>query len=109
MSAAAAFFATNGVRIQEAMTDNAMAYTRSVAFAEALHSLGIRHVLIPPYRPRANGKVERFNRTLLEEWAYARLFRSNRQRLRALPRWLDFYNRHRSHTALGGRPPAARL
>ncbi|MGH2649989.1 MAG: integrase core domain-containing protein, partial [Actinomycetota bacterium] len=59
--------------------------------------------------PRANGKVERFNRTMLEEWAYVRLYTSNTERLRALGRWVAFYNHRRPHTALGGRPPVTRL
>jgi transposase InsO family protein len=99
----------HGVKVQAVMTDNALCYRRSVAFLEAMADLGIFHVPIPPYHPRANGKVERFNRTLAQEWAYIRLYRSNRARLAALPRWLDFYNSRRSHTALGGRPPLTRL
>jgi len=106
---AAGFFAEHGVRIERVMTDNAMNYVRSDAFKEAMSARRITHVRIPPYRPRANGKVERFNRTLAEEWAYRRLYRSNPERLRALGRWIDFYNRRRSHTALGGRPPISRL
>jgi transposase InsO family protein len=109
LSRAAGFFAEHGVRIEQVMTDNALNYVRSEAFGEAMGVLGITHVRIPPYRPRANGKVERFNRTLSEEWAYRRLYRSNPERLRALDRWIDFYNRRRSHTALGGRPPISRL
>jgi transposase InsO family protein len=109
LASAAAFFASHGVRVQAVMTDNAMCYRRSVAFLEAMAELGIRHVPIPPYHPRANGKVERFNRTLAQEWAYIRLYRSNQARLAALPGWVDFYNRRRSHTALGGRPPITRL
>ena len=106
---AAGFFAEHGVRIEQVMTDNALNYVRSDAFAETMAALQITHVRIPPYRPRANGKVERFNRTLAEEWAYRRLYRSNPERLRALDRWVDFYNHRRSHTALGGRPPISRL
>ena len=106
---AGAYFAELGVRVDRVMTDNHPSYTYSRAVREALAALGARHLLTPKYRPQANGKVERFNRTLLTEWAYARLYRSNAERLRTLPRWLDFYNRQRPHTALGGRPPASRL
>jgi transposase InsO family protein len=109
LARAAGFYAEQGVRIEQVMTDNALNYVRSEAFGQAMAVLGITHVRIPPYRPRANGKVERFNRTLAEEWAYRRLYRSNPERLRALDRWVDFYNRRRSHTALGGRPPISRL
>lgn len=109
LARACAFFAEEGVKVQAVMTDNAMNYRRSRAFLEAMEALGIAHVPIPPYHPRANGKVERFNRTLLEEWAYVRLYTSNSERLRVLPRWLNFYNRRRPHTALGGKPPASRL
>jgi transposase InsO family protein len=76
---------------------------------QRLETLGLRHVLIPRYRPQANRKVERFNRTLLSEWAYRRLYGSNQARLAALPRWLEFCNLRRPHTALGGNPPASRL
>jgi transposase InsO family protein len=109
LARAAASYAESGVKVHAVMTDNALNYRRSVAFAETMAALGISHVSIPPYHPRANGKVERFNRTMVEEWAYVRLYTSNTQRLRALERWLDFYNRRRPHTALGGRPPVTRL
>lgn len=78
---AAAWFERLGVRIERVMTDNALNYIRSEAFAEQMAALQITHVRIPPYRPRANGKVERFNRTLAKEWAYRRLYRSNAERL----------------------------
>jgi transposase InsO family protein len=74
-----------------------------------LTAVGARHVLIRPYRPQTNGKAERFNRTALEEWAYARLYRSNEARAIALSRWLETYNRTRPHTALGGLPPVSRM
>lgn len=109
LASTSAFFAEYGVRIGQVMTDNALNYVRSDAFGTTMAALGLTHVRIPPYRPRANGKVERFNRTLAEEWAYRRLYRSNPERLRALGRWVDFYNHRRSHTALGGRPPISRL
>src|SRR5215217_4607796 len=68
-----------------------------------------RHQRTGPYRPRINGKVERFLRTLLEEWAYVRLYSSNGARLATLRRWVHRYNLRRPHTALGGKPPASRL
>jgi transposase InsO family protein len=109
LARAAGFYAEHGVRIHQVMTDNAKNYVRSRAFLAALDDIGATHQPIPPYQPRSNGKVERFNRTLAEEWAYVRLYTSNRQRLAALPRWVRFYNERRPHTALGGLPPASRL
>ena len=109
LARAAAFFASNGVAISEVMTDNHLSYTRSSSFQAALRSLQAGHVLTPFRRPQVNGKVERFNRTLLEEWAYVRLYRTNAARLTALRRWIGFYNSERPHTALGGRPPMAAL
>lgn len=106
---AGGFFASHGVRIERVMTDNAWSYRRSPSFLAAVAALGAKHVLIPPRHPQVNGKVERFNRTLLEEWAYVRLYRSNGARLQALDRWVRFYNSTRPHTALGGRPPVARV
>jgi transposase InsO family protein len=107
--AAAAHFAEQGVRVERVMTDRAFAYTHAVVFQEALEVIGARHKLTRPYRPQTNGKAERFIQTLQREWAYARLYRSNEQRLGALRRWVEFYNRRRPHTALGGRPPMAVL
>ena len=106
---AVATLAERGVAVERVMTDRAMAYTRSHAFASALAAVGARHVVTRPYRPQTNGKAERFNRTLVEEWAYARPYSTNQQRLAALPRWMAFYNRRRPHTALGGQTPASRL
>lgn len=87
------------------MTDNALNYRLSTDFQAALEDLGARHLLTPPYHPKVNGKVERFNRTLLEEWAYVRLYQSNEDRVALLKDWLHRYNYHRGHTALGGKPP----
>jgi transposase InsO family protein len=87
------------------LTDNGVGY-RSHAWARRCHELGIRHTCT--YYPATNGKVERFNRTLLEGWAYARLWTSDARRARTLDRWLHRYNHHRHHTAIGG-PPASRV
>jgi transposase InsO family protein len=95
--------------IERVMTDNAMAYRRSHAFREAMADLGASHRLTRSYRPQTNGKAERFNRTLAEEWAYAQVFTSGQQRADALPEFLHHYNHHRAHTALGGHPPISRV
>jgi len=104
-----AFFAAHGIDIQAVMTDNAFAYTKAVIFRQTLTALGVKHVRIRPRRPQTNGKVERFNRTLLEEWAYVRTYRSNHARTRAFDRFLHTYTHHRPHTSLGGRPPMSRV
>jgi hypothetical protein len=103
------FFAAHGVAMERVMTDNAMAYRRAHAFREAAQLLGLRQVFTRSHRPQTNGKVERFNRTLLEEWAYVRPYVTNEQRTGLLEGWLHMYNHHRSHTALGGLPPIARV
>ena len=99
---AAAFFATLGIVIERVMTDNGPCY-RSSDFNTALGE-HVKHTFIRAYRPQTNGKVERFNRTLLAEWAYARTWTSEGQRTRGLARWLHIYNHHRHHTVIGGTP-----
>ncbi|WP_026119997.1 IS481 family transposase [Nocardiopsis potens] len=106
---AAAFFASAGIAVERVLTDNAWAYRRSRAFKQALADIGARPRFIRAYRPQTNGKVERFNRTLVEEWAYARAYSSSAERTRALEEFLHAYNHHRCHTALGGRPPISRV
>ena len=103
---AAGFFAERGIRIERILTDRGGAY-RSRLFATARHRVGAVHKFTRPYRPQTNGKAERFIKTLLEEWAYARLYSGNQERLDALPAWIDFYNYRRPHTALRGQPPAS--
>jgi transposase InsO family protein len=106
---AAAFFAARGVRIERVLTDNAKNYTRSTAFAAALREIGARHKVTRPFRPQTNGKAERFNQTLLREWAYARRYDTNQDRLDALPAFVERYNERRPHGSLGGRTPMAVL
>ena len=107
---AAAWFADHGItRIEAVMTDNALAYRRGRAWHQALADLGATATFTRRYRPQTNGKAERFNRTLLEEWAYSRPFTSAQDRAQALPTWLHTYNHHRTHTALGGQPPISRV
>ncbi|MEZ7126373.1 IS481 family transposase [Nonomuraea sp. AD125B] len=107
---AAAHFAGLGItRIQRVLTDNALAYRRGTAWRQALAELGATAKHTRPYRPQTNGKAERFNRTLLDEWAYARPYASNDERTIALPDFLHTYNHHRGHTALGGHPPITRV
>ena len=106
---AGASFAAEGVRIESILTDRGASYTRSRVFAEAKSALAVDHLVTKPYRPQTNGKAERFIRTLLEEWAYSRLYRTNQERLDCLQQWVESYNHRRPHTALGGRPPMAAL
>jgi transposase InsO family protein len=107
---AAAFFTTFGIdRIQRVLTDNAWPYRKSFAWRQALADIGAAGKLTRIYRPQTNGKVERFNRTLLDEWAYLRPYTSNTERTDALADFLHTYNHHRCHTALGGKPPISRV
>jgi transposase InsO family protein len=101
---AASEFARLGVRVERVLTDNGGPY-RSHAYTATLAELGARHKRTRPYRPQTNGKAERFIKTMLGEWAYARPYRSNDERLAALAAWVDSYNHERTHTALAGRVP----
>ena len=101
-----AWFARCGITVQTVLTDNGSCY-RSKAFGDALGP--IEHRRTRPYRPQTNGKVERFHRTLADEWAYARLYTNDAERCQEFPIWLHTYNHHRGHTALGGQPPASRV
>jgi transposase InsO family protein len=104
LETALAVFAADGIAVERVLTDNGAAY-RSNAYRAALGER--RHSRTRPYRPQTNGKAERFIGTLVREWAYARLYRTNADRLAALPVFVDFYNQRRPHTALGGLSPAA--
>jgi transposase InsO family protein len=99
-----AYFASVGITVQRVLTDNGSCY-RSKAFVTALGK-DIKHKRTRPYRPQTNGKVERFNRTTLEEWAYARAYTSESERAACFDDWIHTYNHHRGHTALKGKSPA---
>jgi transposase InsO family protein len=104
---AKAFFESYGITVERVLTDNGSCY-RSREFEAVLVAATIKHRRTKPYHPQTNGKIERFNRTLLDEWAYARRYRSEAARTRALDVWLHLYNHHRHHTAVGG-PPISRV
>ena len=104
---AAGWFAARGVTVQRVLTDNGGCY-RSFLWRDTCAELGVTPKRTRPYRPQTNGKVERFNRTLLDEWAYVRTYRSEAERVRRPDTWLHTYNHHRHHTAVGG-PPLTRV
>ena len=106
---ALAFLADHGVIAKRLMTDNGFSYVKNRSLRELLESRDIRHLTTQPYRPRTNGKVERFHQTMAREWAYGLSYRSHRHRNRALPNWLNHYNRTRPHSSLGGQPPISRV
>jgi transposase InsO family protein len=105
---ASAHFRALGIGVERVMTDNGSAYV-SLVHALACKTLGIKHLRTRPYRPRTNGKAERFIRTLLGGWAYGAIYRNSDERNAALAGWLDFYNRRRPHGSLGHQPPLQRL
>ena len=97
-----------GITVERVLSDNGSCY-RSGVHAEACRELGMRHLFTRPYRPRTNGKAERFIQTLTNRWAYGAIYGSSAERTAALSGWLDHYNFRRRHGSLGHRPPAARL
>ncbi|HWC07419.1 MAG TPA: IS481 family transposase [Solirubrobacterales bacterium] len=105
---AVAWFAGMGVTVERVLSDNGACY-RSEVHAQACRELSMRHLFTRPYRPRPNGKAERFIQTLTNRWAYGAIYGSSAERTAALPGWLDHYNFRRRHGSLGHRPPAARL
>ena len=105
---ALAFFARHGVQVQRVMTDNGSAY-RAHKHRLACQQLGIRHLTTQPYRPRTNGKAERFIQTLTRRWAYGQLYANSAERTAALDAWLEHYNFTRPHGSLSHKPPGSRL
>ena len=103
------FFAEHGIVAKRLMTDNGFSYVKNRSLAALLARHGIRHLTTEPYRPRTNGKVERFHQTMAREWAYGLSYRSHRHRNQALPHWLDHYNTRRPHSSLADQPPTSRV
>jgi transposase InsO family protein len=103
-----AWFAQRGVRVRAVMSDNGSCYIAD-AFAATLAALGLKHIRIRPYRPRTNGKAERLIQTLLNEWAYDRIYGSSTERTAALTLYLERYNYRRPHGSLSHQTPASRL
>jgi transposase InsO family protein len=106
---ALAFYEQHGITAKRLMTDNGWSYVRSRELRRLLEQRDIRHLKTKPYRPRTNGKVERFHQTMAREWAYGLIYSSHRERAAALPHWLNHYNTARPHSSLGGRPPISRV
>ena len=102
------WFKGMGIAVERVLSDNGACY-RSGVHAVACAELGMRHLFTRPYRPRTNGKAERFIQTLTNRWAYGAIYGSSAERTAALSGWLDHYNFRRRHGSLGHQPPAARL
>ena len=105
---AIAWYRASGIQPRRLLTDNGGVF-KSGPFKEICERFSVRHSFTRPYRPRTNGKAERFIQTILREWAYRRPYSSSAKRRRALPRWLHYYNFHRQHSSLGGKPPMSRV
>jgi transposase InsO family protein len=103
------FYTRHAISPQRLMTDNAWAYARSRLVRQLLAHHQIRHLTTKPYRPRTNGKVERFHQTMAREWAYGLVYHSHHDRAAALPHWLTHYNTTRPHSSLAGAPPISRI
>lgn len=105
---AVSWFAARGVTVERVLSDNGSAY-KSHLWRDTCAELSIRVKKTRPYRPQTNGKIERFHRTLANEWAFSRFYATESARRNALPAWLHEYNHHRPHTAIGTKPPISRL
>lgn len=108
LKAAIAYYASLGVRVRRVMTDNGSCY-KSSAFARACRKLRLKHIRTKPYTPKTNGKAERFIKTALREWAYARAYSTSNQRAEELPKWTHAYNWHRPHAGIKSMTPISRL
>ena len=103
------FYAAHGITARRLMTDNAFTYVRNRSLRELLAAHDIRHLTTRPYRPRTNGKIERFHQTMGREWAHGRSYPSSAHRASLLEDWLEHYNHRRPHSAIGNRPPISRV
>jgi len=108
LTAAIAYYASLGIKVERVMTDNGSCY-KSFAFRRACRRLAVRHIRTKPYTPKTNGKAERFIQTSLREWAYAQAYGNSRQRRDQLPTWLHRYNWHRPHAGIDDKTPISRL
>jgi transposase InsO family protein len=106
---ALAHLAELGIEPKRLLSDNAFVYRHNRSLRELLEAHAIEHRFIRPRRPQSNGKVERYQQTLKREWGLGRVYRSSDHRARALSHWLDYYNRRRPHSSLGGRSPISRV
>jgi transposase InsO family protein len=106
---ALAWYAPHGITPRRVMTDNAWNYTHSQRLKELLAAEDVKHLTTKPRRPQTNGKIERFHQTMAREWGYALSYLSSTHRADALPHWLNHYNEHRPHSALGNQPPISRV
>ena len=106
---AISFFASHGVAVGRVMTGNGPGY-RSRLFNESLEARGAGRKYTRPFCPRQNGKVERMNQTLAQEWQYARAWDGEASRADALEAYMDHFNWDRLHSACGGGlPPMSRI
>jgi len=105
---AVAWFTEHGVTVERVLTDNGSPFV-SKAWARWCREHNVRHLRTRPYRPRTNGKAERFIQTLLREWAYVASYPDSATRGRALQPWVRRYNCERPHGSLGKRTPMEQL
>ncbi len=103
------WFLARGILTERLLSDNAWVYVKNKGLAQLLGERAIEHWRTKPYSPQTNGKVERLQQTMDREWARGLSYRSSADRRFALPHWLDHYNESRRHSALGNRPPMARV
>jgi transposase InsO family protein len=106
---ALAWFAAHGITVERVLTDNAMVYRHGHHWAATCTTWHLKRRFTRPGCPWTNGKAERFNRTLLTEWAYNQAWTTNTDRHLALDKFLHYYNTRRGHSALAGKPPITRL